>query len=77
MSAADVAAEVPWACMFAVVMCFVQLQFRYCVPMMVTTLKIVETAAVVVLCRLWVHREDVSPDVVSFMRQQFSNFTEL
>jgi len=49
--------EIPWICLFLCVLTLVQLQFRFCLPCMLGTLKVAETAAVVALFRVWVLRD--------------------
>ena len=49
--------ELPWICLFVCVLGLAQLQFRYCVPCIVASLKVVEAATVVFLLRLWVNRD--------------------
>ena len=73
-SAAD---EVPWACLFVLFMGVVQLQFRYCVPVMLTVLKVVESALLVAVCRIWVQRDFLGEDFVTLVRQRVFNATEL
>lgn len=74
-TAAEMAAELPWALLFVAVMCAVELQWRYAWGLMKTGLKLAEAAAVVVVCR-W-YTAHGSADVVTFVRRQLRNFTEL
>lgn len=49
--------ELPWICLFVCVLGLAQLQFRYCVPCLVASMKVAEAATVVFLMRLWVNRD--------------------
>lgn len=76
--------EIPWICLFVCVLALTQLQFRYCVPCMLNTLKVAEAGVVVALSRLWVQREqlpgfaDLKPfDFATHMQQLFKNRTDL
>ena len=50
--------ELPWICLFVCVLALAQLQFKYCVPCIVASLKVIEAGTVVILMRLWVNREE-------------------
>ena len=50
--------ELPWVCLFFCALALAQLQFRYCVPCIVASLKVAEAGTVVLLMRLWVNREE-------------------
>ena len=70
--------------LFTCVLALVQLQFKYCVPCMVATLKVVETGLVVALFRAWVHRDELeipdSGDIAAYVQNFASalrNRTEL
>ena len=49
--------ELPWICLFVCVLALTQLQFRYCVPVMLASLKVLQAGTIVVLFRLWVNRD--------------------
>lgn len=49
--------ELPWICLFVCVLALTQLQFRYCVPAMLASLKVLQAGTIVVLFRVWVHRD--------------------
>lgn len=49
--------ELPWICLFVCALALAQLQFKYCVPCIVASLKVIEAGTVVVMMRLWVNRE--------------------
>ena len=77
--------ELPWIALFTCILALVQLQFKYCVPCMVNALKVVETAIVVVLFRMWVNRDEMQgmvmqgniTDYIHSFAQVFKNHTEL
>ena len=50
--------ELPWICLFVCALALAQLQFKYCVPCLVASLKVAEAGTVVLLMRLWVNREE-------------------
>ena len=50
--------ELPWICLFVCALALAQLQFKYCLPCLVASLKVAEAGTVVVLMRLWVNREE-------------------
>ena len=50
--------ELPWICLFVCALALAQLQFKYCVPCLVASLKVIEAGTVVILMRLWVNREE-------------------
>lgn len=77
-------AEIPWIALFTCVLAVVQLQFKYCVPCMLTTLKVVEAGLAVALFRAWVHRDELevlsSNDIAAYVQDFASalkNRTEL
>lgn len=77
-------AEIPWICLFVCVLALVQLQFRFCVPCMLGSLKVAEAAAAVALFRVWVLRDQWEPpDAADFAKYAqhlaaaFRNHTDL
>jgi len=50
--------ELPWICLFVCALALAQLQFKYCLPCLVASLKVAEAGTVVIVMRLWVNREE-------------------
>lgn len=50
--------ELPWICLFVCALALAQLQFKYCLPCLMASLKVAEAGTVVILMRLWVNREE-------------------